>query len=168
MSKEQENPTGLTAAVIVASTRAAQGLYQDKSGPLLVDWLRSQGFATPDATVLEDHQVGVYFHQLMKNPSQLPTIILTTGGTGLNTDDQTVEAVQPYLDKEIPGIMHAFWARGLKSVSAAVLSRGVAGVINRSFVMTLPGSLGAVQDGCAILQPILPHILRQLEDYHDH
>lgn len=99
-----------------------------------------------------------------KKNSNLPTFILTSGGTGLNSDDQTVEAVRPHLDKEVPGIMHAFWMNGLKNVPAAVLSRGVAGVGDRTFV-TLPGSRGGVKDGG---NPLVEHICRQMEDYHDH
>lgn len=161
-------PADLTGLVIVASTRAARGIYEDRSGPLAVEWLRSQGIETPDATVVEDREIEDYFARLVADRSQLPTVILTSGGTGLNSDDRTVEAVRPHLDKEIPGVMHAFWAEGLKTTPAAVLSRGVAGVIDKTFVMTLPGSRGGVKDGCTVLEPMLSHIIRQLEDYHDH
>ena len=92
--------------------------------------LRSRGFKTPDAVVIEDRQIIDYFNSLIadgKKNNNLPTFILTSGGTGLNTDDQTVEAVRPHLDKEIPGIMHAFWANGLQNVPSAVLSRGGCG-----------------------------------------
>lgn len=166
-----ELPQNLTGLVVVASTRAARGIYEDKSGPIAVEWLRSHGFSTPDAVVVEDRQIIDYFAHLVaegKKNGALPTFILTSGGTGLNTDDQTVEAVRPHLDKEIPGIMHAFWARGLHNVESAVLSRGVAGTIGKTFVMTLPGSRGGVKDGVATLEPLLEHICRQLEDYHDH
>lgn len=164
-------PENLTGLVIVASTRAARGVYEDKSGPIAVEWLRSRGFDTPDAVVIEDRDIVEYFNTLVtegKKNGNLPTFILTSGGTGLNSDDQTVEAVRPHLDKEVPGIMHAFWMNGLKNVPAAVLSRGVAGVIDRTFVMTLPGSRGGVKDGVATLDPLVEHICRQMEDYHDH
>lgn len=104
-------PENLTGLVIVASTRAARGIYEDKSGPIAVEWLRSRGFETPDPVVIEDREIIDYFNNLVaegKKNGNLPTFILTSGGTGLNSDDQTVEAVRPHLDKEIPGIMHAF------------------------------------------------------------
>lgn len=167
MSQAYTLPEGLTGLVIVASTRAARGIYQDRSGPLAVEWLRSQGFATPEAQVVADADFPAYFTELVTT-GQLPSFLLTSGGTGLNSDDVTVEAVRLHLDKEVPGLMHAFWAQGLKNTPAAVLSRGVAGTIGRSFIMTLPGSTGGVADGCAVLQPLVPHIFRQLEDYHDH
>lgn len=167
MSKPCTLPKGRTGLVIVASTRAAHGIYEDKSGPLAVTWLRSQGFETPDAVVVADADFPAYLDSLVA-ADNLPTFILTSGGTGLNLDDMTVEAVRPHLDQEIPGLMHAFWARGLANTPTAVLSRGVAGLIGRTFIMTLPGSTGGVKDGCAVLDPLVTHICRQLEDYHDH
>ncbi|MBM7051858.1 MogA/MoaB family molybdenum cofactor biosynthesis protein [Rothia sp. ZJ932] len=155
------------ALVIVSSTRASKGIYPDKSGPIAVEWLRSQGFETPDATVVADADMPAYFASVIE-AGNLPTVILTSGGTGLNTDDQTVEAVRPHLDKEVPGIMHAFWTLGLTNTPAAVLSRGVAGTIGTTFIMTLPGSVGGVTDGVTTLEKLLPHIIRQLQDYHDH
>ena len=167
MARDYVRPQNLTGLVIVASTRASQGIYEDRSGPLAVDWLRSQGFETPDALIIADSHVKAYFAQLVAE-GNLPSIILTSGGTGLNSDDQTVEAVRPHLDKEIPGIMHAFWSYSMDKVPHAVLSRGVAGVIGKTFVMTLPGSRGGVKDGVSVLEPLIDHICRQLEDYHDH
>lgn len=167
MGKNYTLPAGLTGLVIVASTRATRGIYRDESGPVAVDWLRSRGFETPEAVVVADADFGPYFDGLVA-AGNLPTFILTSGGTGLNTDDMTVEAVRAHLDKEVPGMMHAFWAQGLTNTPAAVLSRGVAGVIGRSFIMTLPGSKGGVKDGCTVLDPLVTHICRQMEDYHDH
>lgn len=168
MSRDYERPDNLTGLVVVASTRAARGVYEDLSGPLAVDWLRSQGIDTPDAVVVEDRHIVQYFADLVASETPLPTIILTSGGTGLNSDDQTVEAVRPHLDKEVPGVMHAFWTNSMAKTPHAVLSRGVAGVIGKTFVMTLPGSRGGVKDGVATLEPLMDHIFRQLEDYHDH
>lgn len=170
MTEPQAAPGALarTGRVIVASTRAARGVYEDRSGPIAVEWLRSAGFETPDATVVEDTGIAAAVEELMADRENLPRFIITSGGTGLNSDDQTVEAVTPYLDRQVPGIMHALWAKGLESTPAAVLSRGVAGVVDRSFVVTLPGSRGGVKDGVSVLGPLVEHILRQLEDYHDH
>ena len=102
-SEDYTMPENLTGLVIVASTRAARGVYEDKSGPIAVEWLRSRGFDTPDAVVIEDRDIVEYFNTLVtegKKNGNLPTFILTSGGTGLNSDDQTVEAVRPHLDKE--------------------------------------------------------------------
>ncbi|MDY3049111.1 MAG: MogA/MoaB family molybdenum cofactor biosynthesis protein [Rothia sp. (in: high G+C Gram-positive bacteria)] len=167
MSSPSTLPKKRTGLVLVASTRAASGVYEDQSGPLAVTWLRKQGFETPDPLVLADADIPAYFDQLVAG-GNLPTVILTSGGTGLSSDDRTVEAVRPHLTKEIPGIMQAFWNQGLQSKPTALLSCGVAGLIGSSFIMTLPGSTGAVKDGCTVLEPLLTHICQQLEDCHDH
>lgn len=153
------------AEVIVASTRAAQGVYQDESGPIAVEFLRSLGLHTPEATVVADAEIDQAIRAaLARNPS----VILTSGGTGVTADDRTVEAVSAHLERELPGIVHAFYDKGLATTPTAILSRAVAGTVGRTFIMTLPGSRGGVRDGCAVLEPVLPHLIEQLEGHHDH
>jgi molybdenum cofactor synthesis domain-containing protein len=166
MSEEASLPR--TGLVIVASTRTARGLHEDRSGPLLVDWLRSRGFEAPDPRVIEDRVVEEELGALVEDRERLPRVVLISGGTGLNAEDRTVDALRPHLDKEVPGIAQAFWDRGLESTPAAVLSRTLAGVVERSFLMALPGSRGGAEDAAAVLDPLIEHILRQLEDYHEH
>lgn len=145
-----------TARVIVASTRAAAGTYEDKSGPLAVQFLRRMGFDTPDATVVPDAQIGRAVRTAL---AQQPAVLLTSGGTGLSLDDATVETLTPLLDKQLPGITQEFFRVGLANTPTAVLSGAVAGLSGTTFVMALPGSPGAVKDGCAVLEPVLPHIV---------
>ncbi|MDO5668426.1 MAG: MogA/MoaB family molybdenum cofactor biosynthesis protein [Corynebacterium sp.] len=154
-----------TGLVIVASTRAAAGTYQDRSGPIAVEFLRGLGLDTPDARVVADVDFPAAVEQAL---AEGPAVLLTSGGTGVTPDDQTVDVVTPLLDRELPGIVHAFFTRGLESTPTAVLSRAVAGIAGRTFIMTLPGSTGGVRDGCAVLAPLLPHLLDQLEGHHDH
>ncbi|MGK4187530.1 MogA/MoaB family molybdenum cofactor biosynthesis protein [Rothia koreensis] len=160
--------TKRTALVLVASTRAAQGVYEDRSGEILVDWLRSEGFEVPDAVVVEDARFGQTFGDVVRESEERPRLILTSGGTGLNADDRTVETVTEFLDYEVPGIMHALWQKGLESTPTAVLSRGVAGVIGESLVVTLPGSPGGIKDGIAVLGGLYEHALDQLEGRRGH
>ncbi|GAB3944299.1 MogA/MoaB family molybdenum cofactor biosynthesis protein [Corynebacterium tapiri] len=155
------------AQVVVASTRAAAGTYADRSGPIAVDFLRSQGFDTPDALVVADADITTTVADILQDPHP-PRVLLTSGGTGITPDDQTVEAVQPHLERELPGIVHAFWELGRQKVPTAIVSRAVAGVTKRTFVMTLPGSTGGVKDGCSVLQDVLTHIVDQLEGIHEH
>ena len=151
------------ALVIVASTRAATGEYQDTSGALAVEWLREQGFQTPEPRIVADADIPAVLEELLSQPEDLPRVVLTTGGTGLAIDDRTVETVRPLLDKELPGVMMEFFRRGAEKLPTTVLSGGVAGTIGRTFVMTLPGSRGGVADGIAVLEPLLGHIVALLE-----
>jgi molybdenum cofactor synthesis domain-containing protein len=89
-------------------------------------------------------------------------LVVTTGGTGLNPTDVTPEAVGPMLEREIPGIAETIRAASRDLVPTSILSRGVAGTIGRSVVVTLPGSPGGVKDGLAVLLPIVDHLLDQL------
>ncbi|PAT04678.1 molybdenum cofactor biosynthesis protein [Corynebacterium sp. NML 150383] len=154
------------AEVIVASTRASQGIYQDKSGPIAVEFLRGMGLRTPDATVVADAAIDTAVRDAI---ARRPSVVLISGGTGVSPDDRTVEAVAAHVDRELPGIAHAFYHQGLASTPTAILSRTVAGITQRgTFIMALPGSRGGVQDGCAVLAPILSHLLDQLEGNHAH
>lgn len=157
-----------TGLVIVASTRAAAGEYEDRSGPIAVEFLRSKGFETPEATVVADAQLPEVVDELFADPDALPHVVLTSGGTGITADDRTVEAVRPHLERELPGVAQAFWAEGRKNIPTAVASRAVAGVTGTTFVMTLPGSTGGVKDGCAVLDEIIVPIVDMLEGVHEH
>lgn len=154
-----------TGIVLVASTRAARGQYADRSGPILVDFLRAQGVDTPGARVVADAEIDAAVRRAL---AEGPSVLLTSGGTGVTPDDRTVDVLAPLLDRELPGIVHAFYDRGRAAVPTAVLSRAVAGIAGRTFVMTLPGSTGGARDGAAVLEPILTHLLDQLEGNHEH
>ena len=164
-----------TALVIVASTRAAAGEYADRTGPVLVNWLRGRGLTVPDAAVVADADIPAYLDELFGEQADpdataaTPTIVLTTGGTGISPTDVTVAAVRPLLTHELPGLMTAVHLKGLENgIPTALLSGGAAGTVGRTFVMTLPGSTGGVKDGIAVLDPVLDHLIDQLEGAGDH
>lgn len=152
-----------TALVIIASTRAAAGIYSDDVGPKLTQWLRSKGFSTPDALVVADHDLEYTVEQLVVRKSgPMPDVIITSGGTGISPTDQTVEVIEKYLTQRMPNVMSAILQEGLKNTPHAALSRGIAGVMGRTFVVTLPGSIGGVEDGMTVLERLIDHIVEQL------
>ncbi|MDT9593586.1 MogA/MoaB family molybdenum cofactor biosynthesis protein [Nocardioides zeae] len=154
-------PTELTAAVVVASNRASAGVYADTTGPLLVDALRSWGFACGDAVVAPDGDpVGVAISEAVAAGAR---VVLTTGGTGITPGDLTPEVTRPLLDREVPGIAEAIRAAGVaKGVPTAVLSRGLAGVAGSCLVVNLPGSRGGVKDALEVLAQVVPHAVDQI------
>lgn len=88
--------------------------------------------------------------------------MITSGGTGISPTDQTVEVIEPYLDQPMPNIMTAMLLEGLKNTPHAALTRGIAGIMGTTFVVTLPGSPGGVADGISVLDGVVDHIIEQL------
>jgi molybdenum cofactor synthesis domain-containing protein len=153
--------TALRAEVVVASNRAAAGVYEDTTGPLIVDFLTELGFVADAAVVVPDGEpVGSAIAAAAEGGAR---VVLTTGGTGLTPTDRTPEVTRALLDFEVPGIAEAIRAYGVANgVPSAVLSRGLAGVVGSCLVVNLPGSRGGVKDGLAVLRPILVHAVEQV------
>jgi molybdenum cofactor synthesis domain-containing protein len=156
-----ELPDDARAVVITASNRASAGVYEDRSGKVLVDGLTALGFAVEGSHVLPD-DVDALTTALREAVASGADVVLTTGGTGLSPTDVTPEATRAVLEREAPGIADAVRRRGAEHVPTSVLSRGLAGIAGRTLVVNLPGSTGGVADGMAVLGPLLPHIVSQL------
>lgn len=152
-----------SAIVIIASTRAAAGIYEDDAGPKLVEWLRSKNFVTNDALVVADYDLETTMEDLVEGRlGSLPDVLITSGGTGVSPTDQTVEVIAEYLDQELPNVMTSVLLEGLRNTPHAALSRGIAGIMGGTFVATLPGSLGGVADGVVVLDELIDHIVEQI------
>jgi molybdenum cofactor synthesis domain-containing protein len=149
------------ARVIVASNRAAAGVYADTSGPLLVAGLRELGCDVDgEPEVVPDGEpVAAALRTAIADGID---VVLTSGGTGVTPTDRTPEATRDLLDFEIPGIAEAVRAYSRDKVPAAALSRGLAGVAGRTLIVNLPGSSGGARDGLAVLGPILRHTVDQV------
>lgn len=148
-----------SAIVVVVSTRAAAGVYEDRTGPMIRAWLRERGFTADDPVIVADADVAPALRAAL---ATAPDLLLTTGGTGVSPDDRTPEATRGLLDAELPGLSEELRRRGAANTPTALLSRGLAGVSGRAVVMNLPGSTGGVRDGLAVLGDVLDHLLDQL------
>jgi molybdenum cofactor synthesis domain-containing protein len=152
--------TDRRARVVTASNRAAAGVYADRGGPIIVEWLRARGYSTPDPVVVPDGEpVGEALRTAVADGVD---VVITTGGTGISPTDATPEVTRAVLDYEVPGLADAIRAAGAPAVPTAVLSRGLSGVAGRTLVVNLPGSTGGVRDGLAVLADVLDHAVDQL------
>lgn len=150
----------IRALAVTISTRAATGVYEDRSGPVLAGLLREAGCEVDGPVVVPD---GAEVEMALRDAvSAGYDVVVTTGGTGLNPNDLTPEMTRLVLDREVPGIAEAIRTAGVASgVPSAALSRGISGQANRTLIVNLPGSTGGVRDGMAVLGRLLEHAVDQ-------
>jgi cyclic pyranopterin monophosphate synthase len=148
-----------TAVVIVSSTGAAAGTREDRTGPMIVDWLTTQGYSVDSPVVVADADIEGALGGAVAGS---PALVITTGGTGIHPQDRTPEATRTVLDRELPGVAEAIRAAGRAVTPTAALSRALAGIAGSTIVVNLPGSPGGVSDGLAVLGTLLPHLHDQI------
>lgn len=154
-----------SAVVLVASTGGARGTREDTTGPAIVEWLEHRGFTVRGPLVYADAHIAAGLDDAL---SGAPSLVVSTGGTGVSPTDATPEATRVVLDRELPGIADAIRNKGTEVTPHATLSRGLAGVAGRTVVVNLPGSPGGVKDGLTVLGSVVDHLLAQVAGHGLH
>lgn len=153
------------ATVITCSDRAAEDVYEDRSGPVLRTALADLGFAVADPVIVPDTP-SLIRDAILTAQRDGARIIFTTGGTGISPTDVTVETVRELIAYEIPGPMEEVRRVGAQKEPRALLSRGIAGVLEgdpRAVIINAPGSRGGARDTIAVVGPLLEHMVDQLD-----
>jgi len=153
----------LRAAVLVMSDTAAKNKAEDSSGKLIVEYLKDLGFDIVEYSVHPDDE-SVIVPAVRRCCDDLQVnLLITTGGTGLSPRDNTPEALKRLIERELPGVAEAIRSYGQERNSFAMLSRGVAGVRQKTVIISLPGAMTAVEDGLTAIFPAITHAFAMIE-----
>jgi molybdenum cofactor synthesis domain-containing protein len=164
-------PKVFRAAVITLSDRASRGVYEDKSGPavsaLLIKQFQKLSWRLEvENIVIPDSEEKL--KELLEISLKKSDLIITTGGTGIGPRDITPDIMQPFIKKEIPGIMEMIrWKYGVEK-PAALISRALAGVNEKTLLFALPGSVRAVSEYMTEINKHLAHLVYMLESVERH
>lgn len=165
-------PKVMRVSIVTLSDRASRGIYDDRSGPKIreiLDSFFSAGGWRSDirSAVIPDDADSLRTH-LAENKKNGTDFLFTTGGTGVGERDITVDTVSAALDKQIPGIMEFIRLKYGAEKPNALLSRGVAGVMGKTIVYTLPGSVKAVSEYLSEITRTMEHLLFMLHGIDKH
>lgn len=127
------------AAVVVCSNAVAVGVKEDKAGRTILTKLKDLSISCDAYAVITD-DVDTIQLKAKSFAGQGFQLLIFCGGTGLLQSDQTPDVIAPLLHRPMPAIMEAARAYGQERTPFALLSRGVAGFISDTLVLTLPGS----------------------------
>lgn len=147
----------IKCVVIVCSDTVSKGEKEDTAGKAIILKLHKFGIETTVYEVIADDfdKIQSTLKQFCNDAIQL---LIFTGGTGLSSRDNTPEAVEPLLDKLVPGIMETARNYGQQRMPYAMLSRGVAGFAGNTLVLTLPGSKKGAEETIDAIFPQVLHL----------
>lgn len=155
----------MKTAVLTISSSVSRGEAEDESGPLLAGLAEQAGGDVYALEVIPD-DFALIEDRLRHHADEDAALIFTTGGTGLTPDDVTPEATRAVLERSAPGFAEAMRAEALRRTPFGLLTRGIAGVRQRSLIVNFPGSPNAVRELFPVIAPALEHAVATLRGSH--
>lgn len=147
----------IRVAILTVSDSCSQGEREDISGQTIKDMLPEDSFEICRKKIVADEHEKIVNELKHFSDKADIDVVFTTGGTGLGPRDVTPEATASVCERIIPGFGEIMRAEGLKKTKNAILSRGIAGICNRTIVINLPGSPRGVKESLEIILDVLPH-----------
>ena len=163
-STEHKKSAPKTVKIGIITVSTTRSLKDDKSGLWINKRAKKEGHEVVFHQVIPD-EIEIIARTVMdviKDPD--PQALLVTGGTGISSKDVTIEAVHPLFTKELTAFGPIFAQLSFEQIdSAAILSRATAGVIEKTILFCMPGSINACKLACkAIIFPELGHLVRHI------
>ena len=147
----------LKATVIVCSDSISKGEKEDKAGKAIIEKLKASNVEIVDYIIIPDEK-DVIQNKVKHYESEGSDLIIFTGGTGLSPRDVTPEALEDIIDRHVPGIEEAIRSYGQNRTPYSMLSRSVAGTLNQTLILALPGSTNGAKESMDAIFPSVLHI----------
>lgn len=153
-----------TVVVLTISDKCSIGKREDKSGKIVLDQVKGLPGDVVKYEIIPDEPEQIKEKLKFYSDELKVDLVLTTGGTGFTARDNTPEATRDVLQREIPGIPEAMRFEGFKSTKRAMLSRGIAGIRNKTMIINLPGSSRGAKESMEVILDALPHGLDMIAE----
>jgi cyclic pyranopterin monophosphate synthase len=154
--------SNLTASVFVCSDSVSAGKKQDFAGKAIISELKNHKVNVVDYVIIPDNENDIKT-QLQKAINKKINLIIYTGGTGLSKTDITPETLIPLIERRIPGVEEAMRSYGQNRTPYAMLSRSLAGLIDDTLVLSLPGSTGGAKETMQAIFPSILHVFHIIQ-----
>ena len=156
------------AAVVTISDSASAGHRVDKGGDVTQQLLEGAGFNVRYREVVPDEKQLIVSALQRLCATRDIRLVVTTGGTGIGPRDVTPEATREVVERVLPGMAEAMRMESIKKTPFAMTSRQVVGVSQQTLIVNLPGSINAVAECFAVIQPVLHHVVDLIQGHTQH
>ncbi len=152
----------MDVGILTVSDRASKGVYEDLGGPALRQAASGYGWRVVAENLVPDdkREIQRAIRELVHKGCQ---VVLTTGGTGVGPRDVTPEAAREMALRELPGFGEVMRMQSLKLTPNAILTRGLAVVVDQTLVICLPGKPAGAVDCLGFVVGAIPHCVEVLQ-----